>query len=512
VIERALFSVHDKTGLEPFAHGLSELGVELVASGGTAAFLSEHGLDVTRVEELTGVPELLGGRVKTLHPRIHAAILARRDQEDDRAALDEHEIRPFDLVCVNLYPFSEAVARHGVREEQAVEMIDVGGPAMLRAAAKNFAHVAPVCRPQRYEAVLSELRENDGLSVATRRSLAAEAFATTAAYEAVIAAWFADREAFPESFIPAFTKMVELPYGENPHQRAAYYAEAGARRHLLSRVTQLHGRELSFNNLSDLSAARLVEREFTLPCAVIVKHANPCGVAAAGSIEQAYERALAADPLSAYGGIVVLNRTVEDKLAERLAQQFVEVLFAPGYSEEALATLTQKPGIRILENKERRLANPGERDYRRVLGGLLVQDRDWEIDDREGMEVVCGSPTEMAWGDLLFSWRVCKHVASNAIVIAHDLQTIGIGAGQMSRVDAVRIALEKAREHGHDVEGAALASDAFFPFADGPELALRSGVRAFIQPGGSKRDAEVIEAVERAGGTMVFTHRRHFRH
>jgi phosphoribosylaminoimidazolecarboxamide formyltransferase / IMP cyclohydrolase len=512
VIERALISVYDKAGIEPFARGLSDLGVELVASGGTAAYLEEHRLEVTRVEELTEVPELLGGRVKTLHPRIHAAILARRDQEDDLAALQEHEIRPFDLVCVNLYPFSEVVGRHGAREEQAVEMIDIGGPAMLRAAAKNFAHCVPVCRPERYREILEELREDDGLSVATRRALAAEAFATTAAYEAAIATWFADREAFPESFIPSFAKISDLAYGENPHQRAAYYAEAGARRHLLSRVDQLHGRELSYNNLNDLSAARLIEREFTLPACVIVKHGNPCGVAVAGAIEQAYERALAADPPSAYGGVVVLNRPVEEPLAERLAEQFVELLFAPGYSEEALATLTRKPAIRILMNEERRLANPGERDYRRVLGGLLVQDRDWEIDDREGMEVVCGTPSEMVWGDLLFGWRVCKHVASNAIVIAKDLQTIGIGAGQMSRVDAVRLALEKAREHGQDLSGAALASDAFFPFPDGPRLALTAGVTSFIQPGGSKRDADVIDAVERAGGTMVFTRRRHFRH
>ena len=512
MIERALISVYDKTGLEQFAHGLADLGVELVASGGTAAYLEEHGLDVIHVEELTEVPELLGGRVKTLHPRIHAGILARRDREEDVAALTEREIQPFDLVCVNLYPFSEAIARHGTREEQAVELIDIGGPAMLRAAAKNFAHVVPVCRPQRYETVLEELRENDGVSVQTRRELAAEAFATTAAYEAAIAGWFGDREAFPDTLVASFTKVRELAYGENPHQRASYYAEAGARRHLLSRVEQLHGRELSFNNLNDLSAARLIEREFELPCATIIKHANPCGVAAAGSIEQAYRRALGADPLSAYGGVVVLNRPVEAALAELLAEQFIEVLFAPGYSDEALELLTRKPAIRILRNDERRLANPGEREYRRVLGGLLVQDRDWEIQERDSMRVVCGEPSEMAWGDMLFAWRVCKHVASNAIVIVRDLQTIGIGAGQMSRVDAVRLALEKAAEHGHDVRGAALASDAFFPFPDGPRLALQAGVTSLIQPGGSKRDDEVIATVEEAGAAMVFTGRRHFRH
>ena len=346
----------------------------------------------------------------------------------------------------------------------------------------------------------------------TRRRLAAETFALTAAYEAAIAGWFSDPETFPDALLPGFTKELDLAYGENPHQRAAYYSERGARRHLLSRVDQLHGRKLSFNNLNDLSAARLVAREFELPACVIVKHANPCGVAVAGSIEQAYEKALASDPLSAYGGVVVLNRPVSSELGERLAEQFVEVLFAPGYEDGALDALTRKPATRILEDRERRLTNPGERDYKRVLGGMLVQERDADVEDREGMEVVCGAPSEMAWGDLLFAWRVCKHVTSNAIVLARDLQTIGIGAGQMSRVDAVRIALEKAREHGHQTTGAVVASDAFFPFADGPQLALAAGATGVIQPGGSKRDSEVIEAVERAGATMIFTNRRHFRH
>jgi phosphoribosylaminoimidazolecarboxamide formyltransferase / IMP cyclohydrolase len=512
MIRRALLSVYDKAGLEPFARGLADLDVELVASGGTAAFLQKVGIPVTPVEDLTEVPELLGGRVKTLHPRIHAAILARRDRPDDSAALDEHGIEPFGLVCVNLYPFEDVVSQRAVSEGDAVEMIDIGGPAMLRAAAKNFAHVAPVCRPESYDEVLTELRERRDLKLETRRRLAAETFAMTAAYEAAIANWFTAPEAFPEAFMPGFTKELELAYGENPHQRAAYYSERGARRHLLSMVEQLHGRELSYNNLNDLSAARLVAREFELPACVIVKHANPCGVAVAGSIEQAYERALSADPLSAYGGVVVLNRPVSEALGEKLAEQFVEVLFAPGYDEAALERLTEKPATRILHDRERRLSNPGERDYKRVLGGVLVQERDWDVEDREGMEVVCGSPSEMEWGDLLFAWRVCKHVSSNAIVLAHDLHTTGIGAGQMSRVDSVRIALEKAREHGHETAGAVLASDAFFPFADGPQLALAAGVTGIIQPGGSKRDAEVIEAVERAGATMIFTNRRHFRH
>ena len=512
MIERALLSTFEKEGLVDFARGLAELGVELVASGGTADHLEGEGIEVTRVEELTEIPELLGGRVKTLHPSIHAAILARRDHPDDLAALDAHGIRPFDLVCVNLYPFTQVVSRYGVREEDAVEMIDIGGPSMLRAAAKNFAHVAPVCRPERYGSVLAELRESDGLSLETRRALAAEAFAVTAAYEAAIARWFADVGAFPEILTPSFVKVTDLVYGENPHQRAAYYSEAGARRHLLSRVGQLHGRELSFNNLGDLSAARLLALEFTVPACVIVKHANPCGAAVGGSIEEAYERALASDPVSAYGSVIVLNRPVSKTLGERIAEQFVEVLIAPDYDDQGLEALRRKPMTRILVDHERRRFDPSERDLKRVLGGLLVQDRDWGTTEREEMEVVCGQPSEADWGDLLFAWRVCKHVSSNAIVLAKGLQTVGIGAGQMSRVDAVRIAVEKAQEHEHDLTGAALASDAFFPFPDGPRVALEAGVTAIIQPGGSKRDQDVVDAVETSAATMVFTGRRHFRH
>ncbi|MDQ3668923.1 MAG: bifunctional phosphoribosylaminoimidazolecarboxamide formyltransferase/IMP cyclohydrolase [Actinomycetota bacterium] len=512
-IERALISVFDKTGLDTFVPGLVELGVEIVASGGTAAYIEELGLEVTHVDELTEVPELLGGRVKTLHPRIHAAILARRDFKDDVAALEENSIRPFDLVCVNLYPFQQVAARKDVREEDAVEMIDIGGPAMLRAAAKNFLHVVPVCSPARYDSVLEEIRERGEIPLVTRRELAAEAFAHTAAYEASIAAWFADRETFPARLLLSLEKVSDLPYGENPHQRAAYYAEAGARRHLLSRVERLAGPEPSFNNLNDLDAARAVLREFTVPACVIVKHANPCGCALASGIEQAYTKALAADPISAYGGIVALNRRVERPLSERLAEQFIEVMIAPTYSDDALEVLREKRGLRVLEDRERRGGTSVERDYRRVLGGVLVQDADAEIDDREGMTVVTKSqPDEATWGDLLFAWRVAKHVASNAIVLAKDLQTLGIGAGQMSRVDAVRLAVEKAGELGHDLTGAALASDAFFPFSDGPELAIEAGVRALIQPGGSKRDSEVVQAVDSAGAAMVFTSRRHFRH
>jgi phosphoribosylaminoimidazolecarboxamide formyltransferase/IMP cyclohydrolase len=508
---RALLSVWDKAGIESFAAGLVDLGWEIVSSGGTARRLAADGIPVLPVELVTGAPELLGHRVVTLHPKIHGGILARRDVPEDLLELAQHGIEPIDLVCVNLYPFASVAGRPGATEAEAVEAIDVGGPAMLRAAAKNFAHVVAVCRPEQYEVVLDELRARGSISLELRRSLASEAFATTASYDAAIARWFGEAEEFPETLTLAFDKVTDLPYGENPHQRAAYYREVGARRHLLSGVDQLGGRALSYNNLADLEGARRVARQFEAPTVVIVKHANPCGVASADTIEEAYARALAADPVSAFGCVLVANRPVTGPLGARIAEHFVEVVEAPGYDEEALAALRAKPALRILREEERRADTPGELDYRRVLGGLLVQERDADLAPPP-LEPVAGSPTERQLDDLVFAWQVCRHVASNAIVIARDRQTIGIGAGQMSRVDAVRIALEKAREHGHDLRGAVLASDAFFPFADGPRLALEAGVAAIIQPGGSKRDAEVVAAVEAAGAAMVFTGRRHFRH
>jgi phosphoribosylaminoimidazolecarboxamide formyltransferase/IMP cyclohydrolase len=498
---RALISVYDKTGLDDFARGLAELGWTLVSSGGTAAHLESLGLTVTKVEDLTESPEMLGGRVKTLHPRIHAGILARRDEAGDMDTLAEHGIEPFDLVCVNLYPFER---------DPGIELIDVGGPSMLRGAAKNYASVAALCDPNDYAPVLEELREGD-ISLETRTRLAAKAFATTAAYDATIARWFSP-EPFPDSLILSLEKQTDLAYGENPHQRAAYYTDRRVRRHLLSRVDQLNGKELSFNNLNDLSGARALVREFDDPACVIVKHANPCGVALGESLEEAYDKALASDPVSAYGGVVVFNRAVETALGEKLAEQFVEVLFAPGYSGNALVALQRKKNTRILVDSERRIEEPGQRSYKRVLGGMLVQDPDARIDNRDGWDVVAGEVPEQQWGDIVFAWRVCKHVSSNAIVLVKDLQTIGIGAGQMSRVDAVRIAVEKAAEFGHDPRGASLASDAFFPFADGPQIGLDAGVTAIVQPGGSRRDDEVIAAVSAAGAAMVFTGRRHFRH
>jgi phosphoribosylaminoimidazolecarboxamide formyltransferase/IMP cyclohydrolase len=509
---RALLSAYDKTGLAAFARGLADLGWDLVASGGTASQLEAEGLAVTRVEELTGFAEMLGHRVVTLHPAVHGGILARRDVEQDVADLIEHGIEPFDLVCVNLYPFEQTVAAPGVTHADAIEKIDIGGPAMLRAAAKNHAHVIPLCRPADYDCVLDELRDGGTVTAETRGELAARAFATTAAYDAAIASWL-ESDDLPETLVPVFDRVLELSYGENPHQRAAYYTERRAPTHLLSRVEQRHGKALSFNNLNDLAAARRLAGALDdQPACVIVKHANPCGVAVAATIEEAYAKALEADPVSAYGGVVVLTRGVPGTLGEALAEQFVEVLLAPGYENDALDALTRKPATRILDDDEQLTARPEDVDYKRVPGGLLVQDRDATPDRRAEMEVVCGTVDESRWADLLFAWTVVRHVTSNAIVIVRGRQTLGIGGGQVSRVDAVRLAIEKAREHGHSLAGATLASDAFFPFPDGVQLALDAGVDAVIQPGGSKRDADVIAAVEAAGAAMVFTGRRHFRH
>jgi phosphoribosylaminoimidazolecarboxamide formyltransferase/IMP cyclohydrolase len=511
-IHRALLSVYDKTGIVAFARELSGLGVELVASTGTARLLTDERISVTPVAELTGFGDLLGHRVVTLHPAVHAAILARRDVPEDMAQLAEHGIAPIDLVCVNLYPFERTVGRLDVAWEDAIEQIDIGGPALLRAAAKNHEHVVPVCRPADYELVLEEFRARAEISPETRRALAARAFQTTAAFDGAIAGWMGRDDTFPETYVPVFERVMELAYGENPHQRAAYYAQRGARTHLLARVQQLQGRDLSYNNLGDLSAGRLLLMELDGPAAVIVKHGNPCGVALGETIDEAFERALAADPVSAYGGVVVLNRAVGPSLGKALAEQFVELIHAPGFDEAALEQLESRDGTRVLADGERRAFVTTERDLRRVLGGLLVQDRDADGDPLDTMDVACGDPDAAMWDDLLFAWAVVKHADSNAIVIARRGQTIGIGSGQMSRVDAVRIAVEKARELGHPLDGAVLASDAFFPFADGPKLALEAGIGAIIQPGGSKRDAEVLDAVRDAGATMVLTGRRHFRH
>ena len=521
-VKRALISVSDKTGVAEFARGLRELEIEILSTGGTAAAIREAGVEVTEVAEFTGSAEILDGRVKTLHPRLHAALLARRDDPEHSATLESEGIEPIDLVCVNLYPFEETTAKPGVSEAEAIENIDIGGPTMIRAAAKNHRGVAVIVMPESYDAVLAELSESGGeISAETRHWLANEGFAHTAAYDAAISRWFGFRyEAYPDHFVMPHQKFMELSYGENPHQRAALYIEAGNRAHVLSGIAKQHGRALSFNNVLDLDAARRLLDEFEAAACVIVKHNNPCGVAVAATAAQAYERAFACDPMSAFGGVIVLNRPVEQTLAERLHEQFVEVLFAPGFEDGALELLTRKEAVRILELEPGESLDyaPRERDVKRVRGGLLAQDPDRVDADRDSMTVPTrAEPTESQWSDLLFAWKVCRHVRSNAIVFAEDGATIGIGAGQMSRVDAVRIAVDKARDAGGRAADellarSAVASDGFFPFPDGPRAAIKAGATALIQPGGSKRDDEVVAACEEAGVAMVFTGRRHFRH
>jgi phosphoribosylaminoimidazolecarboxamide formyltransferase / IMP cyclohydrolase len=510
-VTRALISVSDKAGLTTLAGGLHELGVELVSTSGTAGFLRDAGVPATTVEEVTGAAEILDGRVKTLHPAVHAGILARRDRPADMASLEERGIRPIDLVVCNLYPFRAVAGRRGVSEAEVIENIDIGGPAMIRSAAKNFHSVAVVTEPERYGFLLDELRAGDGeLSLDTRRELAAEAFAHTASYDVAIEAWFTDVEPFPDRLAVDLVKVADLAYGENPHQRAAFYRDGNARRHVLSRVEHLGGPHLSFNNLGDLQAARTMAGAFQVPAAVIIKHAIPAGVAVGASAEEAFRRALECDPLSAFGAVIAVNRPVSADLARALIKRKLDVLFAPGYEDGALDVLRAKESIRILEDRERRKASPGERDMRRVLGGLLVQDRDLELDEREEMDVVTeATPSKRQWDDLLFAWRVAHFVRSNAIVLSRELATVGIGAGQVSRVDAVRVAVQKAGEHS---VGSVMASDGFFPFDDGPREAFAAGVAAVIQPGGSVRDDEVIAAANEAGVPMVHTHRRHFLH
>ncbi len=515
-IRRALLSVSDKAGIVDFARGLRELGVEIVSTGGTARELAAAGLEVRSIEDFTGFPEIMDGRVKTLHPRLYAGLLARRDDIEHLRAAAEQGIEAVDLVCVNLYPFEQTLARGDASAEEIVENIDIGGPTMIRAAAKNHTFAAVVVDPADYERVLGELRESQGhLSPSTREHLAASAFATTARYDAAISTWFSLRthEGFPPHWRDAYEKVSDLRYGENPHQGAAFYARVGSPTHLLKGVEQLHGKELSFNNLLDLSSARELVEDFTRPACAIVKHNNPCGCAVGGTILEAYERAFACDPMSAYGGVIALNRRVNEACAQALSGQFIEVLLAPGFDDDALAVLRAKKNVRLLELAE--WPSPGhEVEGKPVIGGQLVQTRDVVSETREQMRVLSTvAPGEEQWEDLLFAWRVCRHVRSNAIVIASGGATIGIGAGQMSRVDAVRIAIEKAQAAQPElVPGSVLASDAYFPFADGPQLAIDAGVTAIVQPAGSVRDEEVIAACDGAGIAMVATGVRHFRH
>jgi phosphoribosylaminoimidazolecarboxamide formyltransferase/IMP cyclohydrolase len=511
-IRTALISVSDKRGIVDFAKGLEELGIKIISTGGTRKELEESGVKVTGISEYTGSPEILGGRVKTLHPTVHAGLLAKLDEDEHIAQLNEHGMGSIDLVVVNLYPFQRYANRRGVSDAEVLEQIDIGGPTMVRASAKNYKFTAIVVSPESYDAVLDELNADDcTLGLETRESLAVDAFNYTAQYEAAISQWFNERTGnVPDQFVRVYEKQLDLPYGENPHQRAAYYAEVGSRTDLLSMVGQEQGKDLSYNNLLDLDAGRRLIEEFELPACAILKHNNPCGIAISNTIDDAYDKALHTDPLSAFGGIYIYNREIDGALAAKMIENFVELVFAPGYTPEALEIFSAKENLRVLINNERRLWPVSDPDLRGVRGGLLLQDRDVDIDPRDAMQAVTQvHPTEKQWGDLLFTWRVAKHVKSNAIVIGRDLATLGIGAGQMSRVDSVKLAVKKSRG---DLEGAVLAGDAFFPFSDGPEYAIKAGVKAIIQPGGSKRDSEVVQACDEAGIAMVFTGRRHFRH
>jgi len=503
VKRRALVSVSDKRGVAAFARRLNRMGFEIISTGGTARTLEENRVPVIPVSEVTGEPEILGGRVKTLHPMIHGGILANLEDPDHVTELVEHGIGPIDLVCINLYPFEETVAG-GASEKEAVEQIDIGGPAMLRAAAKNFKSVIVVPSPEFYKEVLAELDLGE-VSEETRRRLALAAFRRTASYDAAIAGWFEQEEQFPDLLTMRYEKVSPLRYGENPHQRAAYYAGIG-KHHLLSGVEKLQGKDLSFNNLNDLDAARSLLAELGGTAAVIVKHATPCGVAVGETVREAYEKALASDPVSAFGGIVALNEPVDGGLAGEITKVFTEVLVAPDFSPEAKEAFAAKPNVILLQAGPLESPRLSARD---VSGGLLLQDTDVTEDDSEYRVVTEKEPGPEQMADLLFAWRVAKRVRSNAIVLARDGATVGIGGGQTSRVDASELAVSKA---GERTRGAVAASDAFFPFADGVEALAEAGITAVIQPGGSKRDEEVIKAANQRRVAMVFTGRRHFLH
>ena len=522
----ALLSVSDKTGIVEFARGLERLGLRLLSTGGTAQALREAGLKVTDVAEHTGFPEMLDGRVKTLHPRVHGGILARRDDEAHLAALAAQGIPLIEVVAVNLYPFEQTVARPGCTLEEAIENIDIGGPAMVRAAAKNHGNeqggVAVLTDPADYAPLLDEMHANGGrVSHATRYRLAAKAFTHTARYDAAISHYLTARtpagetSPFPAAFQPAFDKVQDLRYGENPHQSAAFYRDPRAAAGGIAQAQQLQGKELSYNNLADADAARECVKSFAAdadgPACVIVKHANPCGVALGETPLEAYQRAFATDPTSAFGGIIAFNVPVDEAAAQAVSSQFLEVLIAPGYTAEALKVLAAKKNVRVLRCPLG--ADPAQWEYKRIGGGLLVQTPDAVSFDPDQLRVVTRrQPTPEEMRDLLFVWRVAKYVKSNAIVYGKERRTVGIGAGQMSRVDSSRIAVIKARNAGLEVRGSVVASDAFFPFRDGLDVLAEAGATAVIQPGGSVRDEEVIAAADEHGLAMVFTGIRHFRH
>ncbi len=516
VIRRALLSVSDKSGIVEFARSLQSAGVEILSTGGTYRLLQDNNIPAIEIADYTGFPEMMDGRVKTLHPKVHGGILARRQIDAD--VMQAHNIPPIDLVVVNLYPFEATVAKPGCDLATAIENIDIGGPTMLRAAAKNNAWVAVVVNPADYDYILSEMKINGGaLTQATRFDLAVRTYEHTAAYDGAIANYLGkivSGSEFPRSFSSQFHKKQDLRYGENPHQNAAFYVEKHPQEASVSTATQLQGKELSYNNIADTDAALECVKSFSEPACVIVKHANPCGVAIAGSIQEAYQLAFQTDPTSAFGGIIAFNRELDAATAQKIVdQQFSEVIIAPTVSSEALQVFAGKPNVRVLACGQWPAKPLAAWDYKRISGGLLVQDRDIHQISRNDLTVVSKrQPSEQELADLMFAWTVAQFVKSNAIVYCKNLQTIGIGAGQMSRVYSARIAGIKAADENLVVEGSVMASDAFFPFRDGIDAAAKAGISAVIQPGGSMRDEEVIAAANEAGMAMVFTGIRHFRH
>lgn len=525
-IKSALISVSDKTGIVEFSRGLIGKGIKLLSTGGTFRLLSEHNVPVTEVSDYTGFPELMDGRVKTLHPKIHGGILGRRGQDD--AVMAKHGIENIDMVVVNLYPFQQTVSRPDCTLAEAIENIDIGGPTMVRAAAKNHASVAVVVNTDKYEAVLTELDNNRGaLSAATRFDLAVAAYEHTAAYDGAIANYLGSRlpgvdkdsggnaeDVFPRTWNLQFKKSQVMRYGENPHQRSAFYVEDKPGQACIATAIQLQGKALSYNNIADTDAALECVKQYELPTCVIVKHANPCGVAIAETLLEAYEKAFATDTESAFGGIIAFNRELDGETIQAIVdRQFVEVIIAPSISAAAVEIATAKKNVRLLACGNWQNSAGESWDYKRVNGGLLVQDRDSALITRSELKVATKrAPTEAELNDLMFAWRVAKFVKSNAIVYARALQTIGVGAGQMSRVNSARIAAIKAEQAGLEVAGSVMASDAFFPFRDGLDNAGKAGITAVIQPGGSIRDDEVIAAADEHNIAMVFTGMRHFRH
>lgn len=518
-IRRALLSVSDKTGIVEFAKALNEKGVDILSTGGTAKLLQEHGIKVTEVSDYTGHPEIMDGRVKTLHPKVHGGILGRRGQDDE--VMSTHDISPIDMVVVNLYPFAKTIENEDCTLEDAIENIDIGGPTMVRAAAKNHNDVAIVVNASRYSDIIAEMEVNNGsLTHKTRFDLAIAAFEHTAEYDGMIANYFGamvDEESesqFPRTYNQQFTKKQDLRYGENSHQEAAFYVENNIQEASVSTATQIQGKELSYNNIADTDAALECVKEFDQPACVIVKHANPCGVAIGDSILDAYNRAYKTDPTSAFGGIIAFNKELDADTATAIVErQFVEVIIAPSVSDEAKAAVAAKKNVRLLVTGDWQGQLTEEFDTKRVNGGLLVQERDFGMVELEDLQVVSKvEPSEEQLNDLLFAWKVAKYVKSNAIVYCKDGMTIGVGAGQMSRVYSAKIAGIKAADENLEVPGSVMASDAFFPFRDGIDAAAEAGIKAVIQPGGSMRDEEVIAAADEHGIAMVFTGMRHFRH